>query len=137
MFKPKYTITNKILNNLTAIAEIRALVGRAAILPKQEIRLRRQALIRMIHSSTSIEGNILARYEVEKALTGERIDAPKRDIYEIKNYRITVVDSLVTIYRNGSKIISFVSEQYPQGKIALKITNESTIDDFKVREILE
>ncbi|MCK5510892.1 Fic family protein [Candidatus Parcubacteria bacterium] len=41
----------------------------------------------MIHSSTSIEGNILSRYEVKKVLSGEKVDAPKRDISEVKNYR--------------------------------------------------
>jgi Fic family protein len=87
MFKPKYTISHKILNHLMEIAEVRSLVSRASILPKQEAKLRRQALVRMIHSSTSIEGNILNRYEVEKLLTGQKVDAPKRDIFEVKNYQ--------------------------------------------------
>ncbi len=87
MFEPKYTISHKILNNLMKIAEVRSLVSRASILPKQEAKLKRQALARMIHSSTSIEGNILNRYEVEKLLAGQKIDAPKRDIFEVKNYQ--------------------------------------------------
>ena len=87
MFKPKYTITNQILNNLTDSAEIKSLVARTPILPRQELKLRRDAMIRMIHSSTSIEGNILNRYEVEKVLAGEKVDAPKQDISEVKNYR--------------------------------------------------
>lgn len=87
MFKPKYIITHKILNRLIEIAEVRSLVSHTSILPKQEAKLRRQALVQMIHSSTSIEGNILNRYEVEKILTGQKVDAPKRDIFEIKNYQ--------------------------------------------------
>ncbi len=34
-------------------------------------------------------------------------------------------------------VIMAAYQYYPQGKIALKITNESTIDNFKVREVLE
>jgi len=87
MFKPKYTIINKMLNNLMEIAEVRSLVLHTPILPMQEAKLRRQALARMIHSSTSIEGNILNRYEVEKIIAGKKVDAPKRDIFEVKNYQ--------------------------------------------------
>ncbi|MBA3047452.1 Fic family protein [Patescibacteria group bacterium] len=87
MFKPKYAITNKILNDLNRSSEIKSLVAHTPIMPRQELKLRREAMIRMIHSSTSIEGNILNRYEVEKVLAGEKVDAPKRDIAEVKNYR--------------------------------------------------
>lgn len=87
MFKPKYQITNPILNNLLEIAEVRYLVNHTSILPKEEIRLRREALVRMIHSSTSIEGNVLNRYEVDKVLKGKKIDVPKRDRFEVENYR--------------------------------------------------
>ena len=87
MFQPKYTITHTILNDLLEVAETKSVVSRTPILPRQEAKLRKQALIRMIHSSTSIEGNILNRYEVEKVLANEKVDAPERDIFEVKNYR--------------------------------------------------
>ncbi len=87
MFRPKYTITNNVLNDLLEVAETKSVVSRIPILPRQEAKLRRQAIIRMIHSSTSIEGNILNRYEVEKVLANEKVDAPKQDIFEVKNYR--------------------------------------------------
>jgi len=86
MFKPNYKITNKILNNLLEIAEIKYLISHISILPIQEAKLRRNALIRMTHSSTSIEGNILNRHEVEKVFAGKKVDAPLRDIFEVKNY---------------------------------------------------
>ena len=87
MFTPKYTINNSVLNDLLEIADVKSLVLRTPILPRQEAKLRKQAMIRMIHSSTSIEGNVLNRYEVEKVLSNEKVDAPKRDIFEVKNYR--------------------------------------------------
>lgn len=86
MFRPKYKLTNQILSGLTSIAEAKAIIERAKILPVQEIKLRRQALIRMTHSSTAIEGNILNIYQIEALLKGEKVDAPLRDIYEAQNY---------------------------------------------------
>ena len=86
MFKPKYIITEEILKMLTAIAEAKVIIDQAKILPLQEIRLRRQALIRMTHSSTAIEGNRLNVKEVGALLARKKIDAPERDIYEVENY---------------------------------------------------
>lgn len=86
MFKPQYKLSNNIVCMLTTIAEAKAVIERAKLLPKQELQLRRQALIRMTHSSTQIEGNILDIHQVEALLTHKRIDAPARDIYEVKNY---------------------------------------------------
>lgn len=90
MFKSKYKLTNKILSSLTFIAEAKAMIERAKILPAQELKLRRQALIRMTHSSTAIEGNILNLHQVEALLKGEKVDAPLREIYEVKNYLKTI-----------------------------------------------
>ena len=68
MFKPKYKLTNKILSYLTSITEAKVIIERAKILPAQEFKLRRQALIRMTQSSTAIEGNILDIKQVEDLL---------------------------------------------------------------------
>lgn len=86
MFKPKYHLTDRLVTMLTSIAESKAIIERAKILPKHEVRLRRQALIRMTHSSTEIEGNILNLQQVEAIVANKKVDAPERDIYEVKNY---------------------------------------------------
>lgn len=86
MFKPQYKLSNKIVCMLTTIAEAKVVIGRAKLLPKQELRLRRQALIRMTSSSTQIEGNILDVHQVEALLAHKKVDAPARDVYEVKNY---------------------------------------------------
>ena len=90
MFKPQYIINHQILNNLLQSAEVRSMVLNTSILPQQEAKLRRQALIRMIHSSTSIEGNILNRYQVVKILDGKKVYAPERDIQDVKNYQAAI-----------------------------------------------
>jgi len=86
MFNPKYKLTDRIIANLTAIAETKGIIDRAKILPQQEIRLRRQAVIRMTHHSTEIEGNQLNIGQVEALYAKRKVDAPDRDIYEVKNY---------------------------------------------------
>lgn len=86
MFKPKYKLTDNIVKMLISIAETRSAIERARILPKNEVKLRRQALVRMSHSSTAIEGNQLNAYEVEALMGHKKVDAPERDIFEVQNY---------------------------------------------------
>ncbi len=86
MFKPRYTITPKILTNISDITEIKAIVERSRVLPLNEAQLRRQAILRMAHTSTSIEGNKLAQFEVGKVLEGKTVRAPQKDILEVENY---------------------------------------------------
>lgn len=86
MFDPKYTITPKTLSNMTEIAEIKAVVERSRVLPLNEAQLRRQAILRMAHTSTSIEGNKLAQFEVGKVIEGKTVRAPQKDILEVENY---------------------------------------------------
>lgn len=86
MFKPNYKLTDSIVSNLTDIAEAKAMIDRAKILPQQEIKLRRQALARMTHSSTAIEGNTLTLHQVENLLAHKKVDAPSREVYEVQNY---------------------------------------------------
>lgn len=86
MLKPKYKLNNRILKSLTDIAEAKGIIEKARLLPKHELRLKRQAIIRMSHSSTAIEGNILNIHQVEDLYKNKKIDAPNRDIYEVKNY---------------------------------------------------
>ncbi|MFZ3055022.1 MAG: Fic family protein [Minisyncoccales bacterium] len=86
MFNPKYKLTNSIVKKLTSIAEARAVIEKAKILPQYELKLRRQAIIRMTHSSTAIEGNTLLAEQIAALYADKKIDAPERDIYEAKNY---------------------------------------------------
>ncbi len=86
MFSPNYLITPKTLSNMTEIAEIKAIVERSRVLPLNEAQLRRQAILRMAHTSTSIEGNKLAQFEVGKVIEGKPVRANQKDIIEVENY---------------------------------------------------
>lgn len=86
MFKPNYTITDTIVRHLTEIAEARAIILHAPLVPKWEIDLRRQALLQSTHASTSIEGNMLSLEEVSDLMVGRDITARARDKKEVVNY---------------------------------------------------
>ncbi len=83
MFDPKFKLSNSIVKKLTEIAEAKAIIERAKILPQQELKLRRQAIIRMTHSSTAIEGNMLSIDQVEALYANKKVDASDREIYEV------------------------------------------------------
>ena len=85
-FKPKFTITNEILNNLTAIAAGREVIKHARLIPQWEIKLRRMALIHSTHASTAIEGNRLNLSQVEALAEGKTVVATSKDKQEVLNY---------------------------------------------------
>lgn len=64
-FNPKYTITEKTLNNLSKIAAAREIIEKACLSPKLEAELRRQVLLRNAHASTALAGNKLSLKQVE------------------------------------------------------------------------
>src|SRR3989339_159504 len=85
-FEPKYTITDKTLNNLTLITSAREVIEQSSIVPKWEAKLRRQALLTNTHSSTAIEGNKLTLAQVEALSQGKEITAANKDKQEVLNY---------------------------------------------------
>lgn len=86
MFKPNFNFTNKIVRNLTLLAESRAIVLNAPLIPKWEVSLRRDAILRSAHSSTAIEGNPLSLEEVSNLAAGRNIMVRRKDKQEVLNY---------------------------------------------------
>lgn len=86
MFSPNYHYTNKIVRSLTTIAEARTIILNAPLVPKWEISLRREALIRSAHCSTAIEGNPLSLEEVSALAAGRDIMVRRKDKQEVLNY---------------------------------------------------
>ena len=58
MFKPNFRYTDKIVGSLTQIAAARELVLNSPFVPKWEVSLRREAIIRSAHSSTDRKSTI-------------------------------------------------------------------------------
>jgi Fic family protein len=96
MFRPNFTITPAMLSAISEISEIKAVVERSKVLPLNEAQLRRKAIVRMAHTSTSIEGNPLAEFQVDKVLSGASINADQKSIMEVKNYQkaLELMDTL-------------------------------------------
>jgi Fic family protein len=86
MFQPNFRYTNRIVNNLTQIAEGRTIILNAPLVPKWEVTLRREAIIRSAHSSTAIEGNPLSLEQVSDLAAGREITVRRKDRQEVLNY---------------------------------------------------
>lgn len=87
MFNPQFAITAKMLSSLNRIEVIREKIAVCPIHPKEEYRLKREAVLSMVHHSTAIEGNTLNEFEIQRVLAGGKIGASEREIYEVKNYK--------------------------------------------------
>jgi len=87
MYSPKYTITNKILQNIGVIEACREVVNNAPLIPAYEKQFKDEAQLATIHHGTHIEGNELSFTQAEGVLEGKKIVAGERDIQEVINYR--------------------------------------------------
>lgn len=85
-FKPEYTITDKILNGISQIMALREVIENSKLIPKWEIKLRREAQLHNAHSSTSIEGNKLTLDQVEALSEKKDVIATDKDKKEVINY---------------------------------------------------
>lgn len=96
MYTPKFTITNKILKNIGEIEAAKEVIENAPLVPYYEKQFQSEAIARMVHHGTHIEGNELSMAQTRKILEGENIIAYERDIQEIINYRnvMSLLDEL-------------------------------------------
>ncbi len=93
MFRPKYIITEKILDNIAQITAGREVIERAQIIPKWELKLQKEARIYNAHASTSIEGNKLTLEDVKALSEGKEVVATQKDKKEVINY-LKAIDSI-------------------------------------------
>ncbi len=96
MFTPSFTITNKILNNISKIEAAEEVIRHSPLLPLWEKEFREDAIIRSAYHGTHIEGNELHKEDAKDILEGRDVVARARDIQEIINYR---------------KVIEFIDEE--------------------------
>jgi Fic family protein len=102
MFEPNFKYTHKIVNNLTGISTAREVILNSPFIPKWEVTLRREAIIRKAHSSTAIEGNILSLEQVSDLADGREVMASRKDKQEVLNY-LSVLEKTAKL-ADGNKI---------------------------------
>ena len=88
IYEPKYTINDKVRNNLQEIERLKDVVRGHQILPEVEASIRLRATVNTVHSSTSIEGNPLTPGEV-RAVIDEDKKLSKKEYAEteVQNYK--------------------------------------------------
>ena len=88
MFKPKFTITNKISNNLTTIERVRGFLEATELKEEWLTAMQNRALILETHHSTHIEGTKLTLEQAIKILSGEDVKGVNvDDKKELLNYK--------------------------------------------------
>jgi len=109
MYSPKYTITNKILQNIGVIEACREVINNAPLIPSYEKQFQQEATLSTIHHGTHIEGNELSFIQAEGVLEGKKIVAGERDIQEVINYRniLKYLDEEI----DGSKDLRYSEKQ--------------------------
>ena len=85
-FEPKYKITDKILNNISQIMAGREVIEQSKLIPKWELKLKKEARIHNAHSSASIEGNKLTLKQVAALAENKEVVATEKDKKEVLNY---------------------------------------------------
>lgn len=103
-YNPKYTLTDKIRNNLQEIEALRNTIAGSRILPEAEASVRHRASVESVHSSTSIEGNPLNTNEVRAVLAANKpyTKAEYAEI-EVANYKAAL--DYIDVRRHGTREI--------------------------------
>ena len=129
MFTPNFRYTHKIVNNLTAIAKARAIILNAPLIPKWEVSLRREALLKSAHSSTAIEGNPLTLEQVSELAAGRDIMVRRKDKKEVLNY----LEALEKIPEFAERKLFKLTDLLELHKLVTKETLENPADEGSLR----
>ena len=100
MFRPNFSYTNRMVNNLVEIQSIKDFIVNAPLIVEMEISLKRDALLKSAHHSTAIEGNPLTFNQVDKLVRGIKVNAQKKAKQEVLNY-LNALENLDRYTENG------------------------------------
>ena len=100
MFRPNFSYTNSMVNNLLEIYSIKGFIANAPMVVEMEVSLKRDALLKSVHHSTAIEGNPLTFKQVDNLAKGLEINAQKKAKQEVLNY-LDVLENLNKYSENG------------------------------------
>ena len=101
IYKPKFRYTDKSVKLLTQISAGREIILSSPLIPKWEITLRKEAIIRSAHSSTRIEGNKLSLEQVSNLAKGRKVMAMRKDKQEVLNY-LKVLENIGNLVKENA-----------------------------------
>lgn len=101
MYEPRYIISHGMLRNVGRIDAAREIVAHSALVPAWEMKFREDALSRIVHHGTHLEGNALSLEqasllvrvdETVSSLAAEKagVVGRDRDVQEVINYRMVM-----------------------------------------------
>jgi Fic family protein len=133
MYKPSFRYTDRTVRNLTLIAAARTVILSAPLIPKWEVSLRREALIRSAHSSTAIEGNPLSLEQVSALAAGREVMVRRKDRQEVLNY----IQALEKVPEFAGRIPFTSKDLLEIHRIVTKETLENSRDEgvFRNRQV--
>ncbi len=135
MFSPNYSITNKILNNISKIEAAEEVIRHSPLLPLWEKQFKEDAIIRAAYHGTHIEGNKLQKDEAKDVLLGKEIAARPRDIQEIINYR-KVIDFIDEEANNKIDKITEPLIKKLHKIIVYKILPEEQAGEYRTKQVI-
>ncbi len=101
-FSPVFSYNHAMVKRLAAIAAAREVILHAHLVPKWEVSIRREQLVRAAHASTAIEGNPLTLEEVSQLAEGRDVMVARRAKAEVLNY-LRVLEH-IDAYQNDGQI---------------------------------
>lgn len=102
MFKPTFSFTPKIVNELAAIERLYGQLLGEKLVPSLALKLTQENQVLATHYSTSIEGNPLSPYDVTNIVLGDKIPTTKSET-EVKNY-FSVLNHLFVVAKKKEPI---------------------------------
>ena len=135
MFAPSYTITNKILKNISKIEASEELIKHSPLLPLWEKQFKEDAIVRSAYHGTHIEGNPLHKDDAKDILLGKEVIGRPRDIQEIINYR-KVIEFIEEEAERKIDKITELSIKKLHRIIVDKILGTDTAGDYRVKRVV-
>ncbi len=136
MYQPTYTISNKILKYIGTVEACKEVIDHAPLLPYYEKKFQNDALVRMVHYGTHIEGNELDLSQAEKVVMGQQVIARERDIQEVINYR-KVIEKIEELIVDSAPFVvdeTFIKKLH---KLTVhKILPEETSGEYRKTQVV-
>ncbi|PIX71837.1 hypothetical protein COZ39_03490, partial [Candidatus Roizmanbacteria bacterium CG_4_10_14_3_um_filter_33_21] len=135
MFNPQYSITNKILNNISKIEASEEVIRHSPLLPLWEKQFKEDAIIRSAYHGTHLEGNKLQKDEAKDVLMGKDVIGRPRDIQEIINYR-KVIDFIDEEAKRQIEKITETLIKKLHRIIVVKILPDEQAGEYRLKQVI-